>query len=255
MKSNPRVILITGASGAIGSALAKIYAAPNRLLILHGRDIHRLAATEQACHARGATVICETGELNQPHAARDWMTRILKSHQPDLVFFNAGMNIHIQGAGEDWQASEQLMQLNLLSVMGMADLVSRQMQERKQGQIAFISSLAGYFGLPVTPSYCASKAGIKAYAEAMRGFLGARGISVSVIMPGYVSSPMCAAMPGPKSFELSPDKAAKIIQNGLNRNKARISFPFPLNFGTWWLAVLPASLSTWLVKIMCYGVK
>ncbi|MBN2855891.1 MAG: SDR family NAD(P)-dependent oxidoreductase [Halothiobacillaceae bacterium] len=255
MITNPRSILITGASGAIGAALAHSYAAPNVTLLLHGRDIARLQAVEQACLSLGAAVHCLPADLSAPDGARAWMAQVLATHTPDLVILNAGMNIHVQGAGENWLESEQLMQLNLLAVMGMADLVSRQMQQRQHGQIAFLSSLAGYFGLPVTPSYCASKAGVKAYAEAMRGFLAPRGIGVSVIMPGYVSSPMCAAMPGPKSFELSPDKAAKIIRRGLNRNQARISFPFPLNFGTWWLAVLPASISTWLVRLMGYGVK
>jgi len=72
-------------------------------------------------------------------------------------------------------------------------------------------------------------------------------------MPGYVQSPMCDEMPGPKPFLWSPERAARVIQRRLARDQARISFPFPLNWGTWWLAVLPASVSTCIVRWMGYG--
>jgi short-subunit dehydrogenase len=76
---------------------------------------------------------------------------------------------------------------------------------------------------------------------------------VNVVMPGYVSSPMCHAMPGPKPFLWQPERAARVIKRGLARNKARISFPFPLNLGTWFLAVLPAGVSHRIVGWMGYG--
>ena len=127
------------------------------------------------------------------------------------------------------------------------------MRARGHGQIALVSSLAAYYGLPVTPSYCASKAGIKAYGEAMRGWLAGEGICVSVVMPGYVESQMCREMPGPKPFMWSPERAAAYIRQGLARNEARISFPFPLNLGTWFLAVLPAALSERILRLFKYG--
>ena len=72
-------------------------------------------------------------------------------------------------------------------------------------------------------------------------------------MPGYVQSPMCDAMPGPKPFLWTPEQAARAILQGLARNKARISFPFPLNFGCWWVAVLPAGVSQQIVRWLGYG--
>ncbi|MFB9353158.1 hypothetical protein ACFFUA_38180, partial [Streptomyces heliomycini] len=78
-------------------------------------------------------------------------------------------------------------------------------------------------------------------------------VGVSVVLPGYVSSPMCAAMPGPKPWEWPPEKAARVIQRDVAKNRARISFPFPLNVGCWWLAVLPAGLSLRLLRLMGYG--
>ena len=65
---------------------------------------------------------------------------------------------------------------------------------------------------------------------------------------------MCEGMPGPKPFLWQPDKAALAIKRGLARNEARISFPFPLNLGTWFLAVLPAGLSQRLLRFFGYAV-
>ncbi|MBV5331613.1 short-chain dehydrogenase, partial [bacterium] len=69
----------------------------------------------------------------------------------------------------------------------------------------------------------------------------------------YVESKMCRDMPGPKPFLWPADRAARAIRRGLERNQARISFPFPLNFGTWWLAVLPAEVSERIVRLLGYG--
>jgi short-subunit dehydrogenase len=129
------------------------------------------------------------------------------------------------------------------------------MQRRKSGQIGIVSSLAAYRGMPITPSYCASKAAVKSYGEALRGWLVNDNIKVSVICPGFVESELSAKFHGDKPMMISTEKAAHIIIKGLNKNKANISFPFPLNLGMWFLAVLPAPISDWLMNTFSYGAK
>jgi hypothetical protein len=63
---------------------------------------------------------------------------------------------------------------------------------------------------------------------------------------------MCRDMPGPKPFLWSAEKAARSIQQGLRRNQPRISFPFPLNFGSWWLSVLPPGISQRILRLIGY---
>ena len=247
-----RHILITGATSAIGGALAREYAAPGVTLYLHGRNAERLQEVAAACQAQGAKVVTTRLDVRDFTALRVWLEEL----EPlDLVIINAGMNSNIGPGGEPepWPEVEALLDINLKSAMFIAQTVLPSMRERGRGQIALVSSLAGYFGLPVTPAYCASKAGLKAYGEALRGWLGPEGIRVNVIMPGYVKSPMCDGMPGPKPFMWSPERAARTIKRGLERDKARISFPFPLNWGTWWLAVLPAAVSVRIVRWLGYG--
>ena len=251
----PHTILITGASGAIGSALARTYATAGVRLILHGRDPDRLQEVRQACERLGAVVDCFTLDVRFIERLRSWIREVDRATPLDLVIANAGMNIDVggDGQGESWEAAEAVLDTNIRATMALVDAVLPGMRARGSGQIALISSLAAYFGLPITPSYCASKAAVKAYGEALRGWLEAEGIRVSVVMPGYVDSPMCRAMPGPKPFLLRPERAARLIQQGLARNQARISFPFPLNLGTWALAVLPAQLSQRIVRWAGYG--
>lgn len=248
-------ILITGASGAIGGALACAYAAPGVQLLLHGRNSAALQAVAERCHALGADTELTQVELTDDRQLHHWLEPLRDDRLPDLVIACAGMNIDIgaDGAGESWEPASQLLALNLRAPMAMANLLAPRMKARGSGQLVFISSLAAWHGLPVTPSYSASKAGIKAYGEALRGWLSPHGVGVSVVMPGYVTSPMAAAMPGPKPWQWPPEKAARVIKAGIEGNRARITFPFPLNVGSWWLAVLPAALSQRLVRLVGYG--
>jgi short-subunit dehydrogenase len=95
--------------------------------------------------------------------------------------------------------------------------------------------------MPYSPGYCASKAALIAYAEALRGRLRTEGITVSLILPGFVDTPMAARVDGPKPLMIDPDRAARIIVRGLARGRSRIAFPLPLYLGQRALALLPAA--------------
>ena len=117
------------------------------------------------------------------------------------------------------------------------------MKERKAGQIVIISSLAGFRGLPSSPAYSASKAAVRVYGEGLRGNLEKIGIAVNVVCPGYIKTPMTDVNEFPMPFLMSPEKCAAIIVKGLEKNKSRISFPFPLFFVVW-LATLLSNVIT-----------
>ena len=249
------VILITGATGAIGSALATYYARPGIYLILQGRNLEALDNLSATCQQLGAEVKTVQLDLLDMAGLKKWTNELSTQQLPNLVIANAGINTNNgkKRQGETWDNVETLIDLNIKSTFALVNSLLPAMRQRGHGQIALMSSLAAYYGLPITPSYCASKAAIKSYGEALRGWLARENIKINVIMPGYIKSDMCSQMPGPKPFLCTPEKAAEIIANGLAKNKARITFPFPLNFGTWILSILPASFSQFILKYIGYG--
>lgn len=255
LNTQSQTVLITGATGAIGSALARHYAAAGAKLILQGRRLDQLDALATECRESGVQVETVMLDLTDRGELAVWIDSLLEQSVPDLVFANAGMNIDTgpDGSGESWQATEQLLELNVRATCYLAHRISMAMRRKGRGQLVLISSLAAWFGLPITPAYSASKAAVKAYGEGLRGWLHGSGASVTVVMPGYVRSAMCDAMPGPKPFLWQPDRAAQHIAARVAKKRARISFPFPLNWGCWWLAVLPAGLSHRVLRLLGYG--
>lgn len=248
-------IVITGASGAIGTALAKAYAGPGVELTLQGRERVKLDRLAQACQALGAHARVVELDLTDIAAVTAWGERLAASGV-DLLVANAGMNIHVSPATglENPTDAQTLVQLNLVSVMALVQAVAPAMQQKRNGQIALVGSLAGWRGLPATPSYSASKAGLKAYGEGLRSALAPHGVSVNVVLPGYVQSTMCDEMPGPKPFLWTPERAALTIKAGLAANRGRIAFPFWLSLGCQLLSVLPDGLAAWILSRMGYGV-
>ena len=124
------------------------------------------------------------------------------------------------------------------------------MRPRGRGQIAIMASLAAFRGFPGAPAYCASKAAVRVWGEALRGHLHADGIGVSVICPGYVKTPMTAVNDFPMPMLMSAERAARIIRRGLTRNKARIAFPWPMAAMVWLLAALPPGWTDPLLRAM-----
>lgn len=248
-------MLITGASGALGGALARAHATAGRHLILQGRDTRALEALAYHCEGGGASTEIHGLDLDDVEAARAWMIEQVARAVPDRVIFSAGMNTHIgaDGAGEDWQAVQALIRVNLASVMAMIDPLAPAMWARGRGQLVFIGSLAGDYGLALTPAYSASKAGLKAYTQALAGWLRPAGVRVNLVTPGYVHSPMSRGMPGPHPGQWYPDPAAVRIVDGIARDRAVIRFPFWLALGTRLLSMLPTGISRRILQGLGYG--
>lgn len=252
MMSEPKSILITGASSGIGWALALQYAAPGVQLALCGRTPERLEEIAVLCQAKGAKTNIRRLDVQDRAATKKWVIEIDQVNPLDLVIANAGIS---SGTGVDGNEEEQTRDIFAVNLAGTLNTVLpliERMKLRQRGQIALVSSLAGFRGLPTAPAYGASKAAVRSYGEGLRGRLAVDGIQVSVICPGFVRSRITDTNSFKMPFFMEADKAAKIIMKGLRRNKPRIAFPWQTYFLMRLITALPLS---WMDNLLSRGPK
>jgi short-subunit dehydrogenase len=235
-----RSILVTGASSGLGEALALAYAMPGIRLFLCGRDGGRLDAVTAACGARGAEAAGRILDVTDASATAAWIAEADSAFPLDLVIANAGISAGTgAGGGESAAQSRRIFAVNVDGVLNTVLPVIEPMRARRRGQIAILSSLAGFRGIPSAPAYCASKAAIRVWGEGLRGWLAHDGIGVTVICPGFVQTRMTAANRFPMPFLLTADEAARRMKRGIDANRARIAYPWPLAAAAWLLAATP----------------
>jgi short-subunit dehydrogenase len=244
----PGHALITGASSGIGAALARALAAPGVRLSLSGRDEGRLEATAAACRAAGAAVEARCLDVTKAAAMAAWIAEAATARPLDLVIANAGISAGTGDGAEGPDQTRRIFAVNLDGVVNTVLPAVAHMRPRAAGQIAIMSSVAGFRGLPSAPAYCASKAAVKAWGEGLRGALAAEGIAVSVVLPGFVDTPMTAVNRFPMPLRLSADAAAARILRGLERDRGRIAFPWPTVFAAWLSATLPDAVTDILAR-------
>lgn len=240
---DPKTILITGASSGIGEAMAEAYAGPGVTLVLTGRDRDRLDVVAARCTERGADVRAATVDVADRAAMADWLALVDRATPVDLCIANAGISGGTGGRGESEEQARRILAVNIDGVLNTIHPLIGPMTARGRGQLALVSSLAGFRGYPGAPAYCASKAAVRSYGESLRLDLRPAGIEVSVICPGFVKSRITDRNRFPMPFLMDADRAASIIKRGLERNRGRIAFPLPTYLMAWLVAVLPAALA------------
>jgi short-subunit dehydrogenase len=239
-------VLITGASSGIGRALALDYAAAGADVIALGRDTARLKAVAQACQAHGVEV--QTFAVPVENAA-DMKKAILAAEAAgplDIVIANAGFGGRqsLAGAmGESDDAAEALVEVNFRGVLNTIRPIIPAMVQRRRGRLGIVSSLAGLRGLPDSPIYSASKAAVRVYGEALRPLLRPMGISVSIILPGYVDTAMSRSLPFAKPMLIGAGAMARKIRRGIATGKIRITAPVPVGLAMQALALVPSALA------------
>lgn len=270
---DPRTILITGASSGIGAALATEYAAPGITLVLTGRDLDRLDAVAARCRDAGATVRHATVDVTDRAFMTRWLAEVDDATPIDLAIANAGISggTGDVAIGESPDQTHAIFATNLDGVLNTVLPLVERMAERGTrraeaaaraaeagqpapptdgpvGQIAIVSSLAGFRGLPGSPSYSASKGAVRLWGESLRVQLKPHGIAVSVVCPGFIRTPMTDRNPYRMPFLMEVGDAARLIRVRLAKDKGRIAFPWPMYATVWLLAALPTGLADRLMK-------
>jgi short-subunit dehydrogenase len=239
-----RNIVISGATSGLGRALALEYAGSGTTLCLLGRNKERLTQTEAAACKKGAIVRSAALDVRDREAMRRFLSEFDAAAPVDCIIASAGISMvtPVSGGVEDLTRANELFDVNLNGAMNTIAPIAPLMRRRRAGQIALFGSIAAFAPPPDSPSYAASKAAIVAFALATRALYRADGVSVSVVCPGFVDTPMTASYTGWKPLMVSAEAAARRIRRGLDRRKAVIAFPLPLYLGARLLQWLPDSL-------------
>jgi len=240
-------VLITGASSGIGEAVAVECARRGAaVLFLGGRDRARLEGVAARCRELGAAVRTEVVDVTDEAAMRDWIEKSDADTPLDLVFANAGI-----ATGTENEANvRRTFATNVGGVLNCALPAIECFRRHGGGQLVLTASIAGYAPLVGCPAYSGTKACVKAWGLAMRGFLKKENIRVNVVCPGFVRSRLTDVNTCPMPFFMEAPKAARIIVRRVLRDVPLIAFPWPMRLAVWWLSVLPARVTEWITAML-----
>lgn len=227
LKFTPRHVLITGASGGLGRALALHYAASGVGLTLWGRNEARLEAVGVECRALGSEVECHRVALTDLDASLALLRQCDDKAPIDLLVMNAGVSdIRPAGASvEDVRAVREATLVNYATPATLATEAAGRMAARRRGGIALVSSVAAHHDLPFATAYSSSKAGLSRFGTALHAEMAPHNVGVTVIEPGYIDTAMSRRLDGARPFLVSAEDAARRIANAVESRKAVLIFP------------------------------
>lgn len=199
-----KIVLVTGASRGIGQAIA---------LILGGAGATVIGTATSVNGADAITSILKDNKINgqgmelnvaNNNQIKDVMGKIVEKYgSVDILINNAGItrdNLLMRMKEDEW---DDIMNTNLASVYKMSKSVLRGMMKKKAGRIISISSVVGAMGNAGQTNYAAAKAGIMGFTKSLAREVGARGITVNAVAPGFIETDMTDLLPEEQREALS----------------------------------------------------
>jgi short-subunit dehydrogenase len=248
-----KTLWITGAGKGIGKAVALEYAAHGWTIAISARTESDLLAVAQEAEVAGLPGKIQVYPLDvtDHDAAKRAFKAIEADNGPiDQIIFNAGTHSPTPPTEFSVASFRTLMEVNYMGAVNGLDAVLPTLIDRKAGHIAIVASVAGYSGLPNAAAYGATKAALINMCESLKTQLDSLGVTVSVINPGFVRTPLTNQNDFPMPFLMEPDDAARAVFEGMGRKKFEISFPTPFVMILKFLRILPYWLYFPLVKKM-----
>jgi len=222
MQLNGATVLLTGATGGLGRAIAAALAGRGATLVLSGRDAEALEQLAAELPGSGHRTIA--ADLSQAGAA---VKLVAEAGDVDVLVANVGL----PGTGllTDYSEEqiERLLRVNLETPIRMARELAPKMAERGGGHMVFVASLAGKAASPRAALYNSTKFGLRGFALGLRADLGRSGIGVSLVSPGFVrEAGMFAdsgAKPPPGLGTTTPERVGEAVVRVIERNKMEIA--------------------------------
>jgi short-subunit dehydrogenase len=226
-----KVAVVTGASSGIGRELAKVLAAQGCKVGLVARRKDELNALALQIREQGGTAGIAPADVGDRQQTLGAIEGIREQLGPvDLLIANAGVGMPTFLKPVNVSDIEKMVRVNLLGTIYAIEAVLPEMLERGQGQLAAVSSLSAYKGLPGESGYCCTKAAVNSYMEGLRIHLRGKGISVTTICPGFVKTPMTEINKFHMPWLMEADEAARRIVRAISRRRKVYNFPWQTTF-------------------------
>ena len=232
-------VLLTGASGGIGNAIAHALHQRGAWLCVSARRVEIL---DQLKAELGERVDVVRADLSN---ASDIQALVEQAGTVDVLVANAGLPA--TGRLELWTPEDldRAIDVNLRSPMQLARALLPRMLERKAGHIVLISSLAGKIASPSSSVYCATKFGLRGFGLALNEELRDSGVGVTTVYPGFIREAGMFADSGaklPRGVGTStPQEVADAVIEGIERNRAEIDVaPLPMRSGAFLYTAAPS---------------
>lgn len=189
-KLDQKTALITGATGGIGAAISKQFAAQGAKLIISGTRESKLQELQQEIGADKCQYLtCNLSDADEVNALFDKAEEISGSGI-DILVCNAGItkdNLALRIKDEDF---DDVINVNLKSTFILNRNAIKKMIRRKYGRIINVASVVGFTGNPGQSNYVASKSGMVGMSKSFAQEVANRGITINCIAPGFIESPM-----------------------------------------------------------------
>jgi short-subunit dehydrogenase len=241
------VVWITGASSGIGRELAIRLAKAGSKVAVSARSGDKLA--DLAASHPGITAF--PLDVTDTAATRTVVDAIEQTLGPiDLAVLNAGTWDPMSAKDFTAARANASMQVNYVGLANGVEVLGQKLIARRTGHIALVSSVAGYRGMPQAAAYGPSKSAVICLAEALKADFARENVTLTVINPGFVATPMTAVNQFPMPFLMPVEKAVDRIVSGLKKKKFEIAFPWQLVALLKIMRVLPYPLYFWLARTL-----
>lgn len=220
-------ILIIGATSAIATACARLWAVQGASFFLVARNSERLALVASDLRNRGAaSVSCWSMDATDTEAHPAMLAACVgRLQQIDIALIAHGTLPDQQACQQDVQLALREFASNGTSVIALLTLLANQFEQQRCGTLAVISSVAGDRGRASNYLYGSAKAAVSTFCEGLRGRLFKAGVAVVTIKPGFVDTPMTRGLPLPAALVASPEQVARRMIDGIARGTPELYAP------------------------------
>ncbi len=263
-----KVVVVTGAAGGIGEALARSLSARGAELALVDIDKARLAEIAEELESPGQHLSTHVADVSDRERMRSLPGEVVAAHGcVDVLINNAGVSVGAMFADHSIEDAEWLLQINLMGVLYGCKFFLPELLKRDRAHIVNLSSMFGIFAMPGQAIYSTSKAGVRAFSEALWTELDDTSVHVTSVHPGAIKSDVIRSARGMNSedkeravalqerFGMPTERAANKIIRAIEHDRRRVLIGADAHAGVFLKRLFPVGFQRLLTLAFRLGGK